>query len=109
MIRRTVLVAWLGLLASNWAMGADFLMDARVDVIAAMTIQVGEFPQEESGEITLQIQGSQDQCLQWSWSDGEAGSVSHAAETVVLAADGSSVQYFSTRSQSMPVLHVDMN
>jgi hypothetical protein len=90
-------------------MGAEFLMDARVDVIAAMTVQVGEFPQDGSEEITLQFQGSQDQCLQYWWSDGDREALGHSEETVVLAADGSGTQYFPSQQQSMPVLHVDMN
>ena len=109
MSRRTLWYAWLAILAATGANSAEFHFDARVDVVPALTILVGEFPQIQSEETTLQIFGSQDQCLQWSWSDVELGYVAGSETTVILAADGSSEQNLPTRSISHPVLHLDLN
>ena len=109
MTRRTFWIPWLAILAATVATSAEFHVDARVDVIAALTVQVGEFPQDPSEQITFRIHGSQDQCLQWSWSDRETGIRTIDEPLVVLAEDGTSTQSLSLQSFTKSVLHVDLN
>lgn len=73
MNRRRLLVPILGILAANPALGTDFHLDARVDVVPALSIELAPHRLDGGDAPTLRIADTQERCLSVSWSaDGQS-------------------------------------
>ena len=63
MVLRCIGITFLAILACTTATATDFHISGRVDVIAALTVSVTGIGAESATERTIQVQGTQDQCL----------------------------------------------
>jgi len=109
MSRRTLWVPWLCILAATAATSAEFLVDARVDVVPALTIQMGEFPLDLAGSLTLRVDESQDRCLQWHLNEPEPSDRSSHQVPQVQTTGGTVFQSWVDATSAIPVVTIDLN
>jgi len=69
MHRRRLLVPILGILAANPALGTDFPVDARVDVVPVLAVELAPHRADDGIAYSVRLPGTQDRCLSASWSD----------------------------------------
>jgi hypothetical protein len=88
MIRNTSLLLVVALLAATPVLGVDIPFAARVDVLQTLDIATARLDGPAASPTALSMQGTQDQCLDLEWLDGEGATLPQGAIGIGQAVTG---------------------